>query len=658
MSGDEEDFEPRLGKMRSTRGKKARKYLGRLLAAGVAAAGAARAGRKGFDGSRISRGSAAGRLLASRGSSDRFAARRVVVKTRLVRLGGKGLDAARAHLKYIQRDGVTRDGAPGQLYGPQNDAVDGKDFLGSAVGDRHQFRFIVSAEEGDLYADLKPFVRRLMAQMEEDLGTRLDWVAVDHFNTGHPHSHIMLRGRDDRGKDLIIARDYIAHGLRTRASEIATLDLGPKTRLEVETRMRRDVDAARLTDIDRDLLREAERQPLVMAIDRDPVSQSIRAGRLQKLGTMGLADEIAPGQWRLAKDLRETLTGLGERGDIIRMMQRELTARSRTAAPGDRVVHDGRSPLTEPLVGRFVARALDDELADRHYLIVDGIDGASHYVAIGKGDAVETLPEGAIVRIVPAVGATGEADRTIVAVAAANDGRYDAAAHRRFDSRASPAFIEAHIRRLEAMRRQGLTDRTADGSWTIAADHAERARAHATASARERPVTVELLSPVPVERLARAEARTWLDREAASGGTLPVRDKGFGREVRTAIALRQQWLIDEELADAAGEGISYRRGALAVLQRRELLRLARSLSAELGKAFVETSEGERVEGRLARRIDAAGGRYALVEKAKQFTLVPWKPVLDRHVGKDVGGVVRESGISWTIGRGRGGPTIS
>lgn len=659
MSGDEEDFEPRLGKMRSVRGKKARKYLGRLLAAGVAAAGGARAGRKAFDGSRISRGSAAGRLLASRGTSDRFAARRVIVKTRLVRLGGKGLDAARAHLKYIQRDGVTRDGEPGTLYGPREDIADGKAFLDRATGDRHQFRFIVSAEEGDLYADLKPFVRRLMAQMEADLGTRLDWVAVDHFNTGHPHSHIMLRGRDDRGKDLIIARDYIAHGLRTRASEIVTLDLGPKTQLEIETRMRRDIDAERLTDTDRQLLREAERHPLVVAKDRDPVIQSLRAGRLQKLGAMGLADEIAPGQWRLADAMRDTLTGLGERGDIIRTMQRELTARSRAAAPADRVIHDGAAPLTAVLVGRLTARGLDDELSDRHFLIVDGIDGRSHYIAIGKGDSAESMAEGAIVRIVPAAAAISQADDVIIAVAAANDGRYDAAAHRRFDRHASPAFIEAHVRRLEAMRRQGgLTERAPDGSWTIAPDHADRARAYAAALARERPVAVELLSPVPVERLARAEAVTWLDREASEGRPLSARDKGFGREVRSAMALRQQWLIDEELADAAGGGIVYRRGALAALQRRELLRLAKGLEAELGKAFVEAREGAGVEGRLARRIDGVGGRYALVEKAKQFSLVPWKPVLDRHVGKEVGGVVRESGISWTIGRGRGGPTIS
>ena len=56
-----------------------------------------------------------------------------------------------------------------------------------------------------------------MTQMEEDLGTKLEWIAVDHYNTGHPHSHIILRGKDDRGRDLVIAREYITKGVaRTR----------------------------------------------------------------------------------------------------------------------------------------------------------------------------------------------------------------------------------------------------------------------------------------------------------------------------------------------------------------------------------------------------------------------------------------------------------
>ncbi len=87
-----------------------------------------------------------------------------------------------------------------------------------APDDRTPVRFIVAPEDSAELADLKPFVRDLMRQMEQDLGTRLDWVAADHFNTGHPHSHIVLRGKDDGGEDLVIARDYIAHGLRARAT--------------------------------------------------------------------------------------------------------------------------------------------------------------------------------------------------------------------------------------------------------------------------------------------------------------------------------------------------------------------------------------------------------------------------------------------------------
>ena len=96
-----------------------------------------------------------------------------------------------------------------------------------------------------------------MARMEEDLGTKLDWVAVDHFNTGHPHTHVIVRGKDDRGQDLIIAREYISHGMRQRASEIVTLDLGPRTDLEIEQKRAQEMTKDRLTTLDRQLIREA-----------------------------------------------------------------------------------------------------------------------------------------------------------------------------------------------------------------------------------------------------------------------------------------------------------------------------------------------------------------------------------------------------------------
>ena len=162
-----------------------------------------------------------------------------MIKTRIVKLGGGGtgagggLAAAAGHVRYLQRDGVSKEHEPGRVYEARRDDADGKTFVERSGGDRHQFRFIVSPEDAAELDDLKPFVRDLMQTMEKDLGTRLDWIAADHFNTGRPHSHIVLRGRDEAGKDLVIARDYIAHGMRRRASELATLELGPRTGQEI-----------------------------------------------------------------------------------------------------------------------------------------------------------------------------------------------------------------------------------------------------------------------------------------------------------------------------------------------------------------------------------------------------------------------------------------
>ncbi|TIX31482.1 MAG: DUF3363 domain-containing protein, partial [Mesorhizobium sp.] len=242
----------------------------------------------------------------------------VMVKARIVKLAGKGLDGARAHLRYIQRDGVTREGEPGKLYSAEKDRVDGSDFLDRANGDRHQFRFIVAPEDGIEYDDLKPLTRRLMVQMEEDLGTKLDWVAVDHFNTGHPHTHIIIRGKDDRGENLVIAREYISSGIRERAAELVSLDLGPRTNREIELRLRQEMEQERFTSIDRQLLRMRDDDGVVSPVGRDAFRQTLHQGRLRKLERMGLAEEIGPGRWRLDDDLEPTLRRMGERGDIIK----------------------------------------------------------------------------------------------------------------------------------------------------------------------------------------------------------------------------------------------------------------------------------------------------------------------------------------------------
>jgi hypothetical protein len=256
---------------------------------------------------RIGRGQAAADRLklaaGMRRPGDR--SRRAVVKARIVRLKVSSR-AADAHIRYLERDGTTRDGERGRLYGSDADRADGRAFTERGRDDRHQFRFIIAPEDGDQLSDLRAFTRDLMRQMEEDLGTRLDWVAVDHFNTGHPHTHVVVRGRDELGKDLIIAQDYITDGLRLRAQEFVTLELGRETDLELRAKLTAEISADRFTRIDRAMVAEANDQVLDL---RPEVGQAgadfdkaLRLGRLKKLERIGLVKETQPGVWFISEN--------------------------------------------------------------------------------------------------------------------------------------------------------------------------------------------------------------------------------------------------------------------------------------------------------------------------------------------------------------------
>lgn len=664
---DDNHFDPRLGRMGKGGGPR-RRFAGLVRAATNVARGGARAGggRSSYAGHRNGRGAGIGRLLASRDKHALYRRRRVVVKARIVRLRGGAIGGARAHLRYLQRDGTTREGARGQVYGPVGPEADGQQFLARSEGDRHQFRFIVAPEDGGEYDDLQPLVRRLMTRMESDLGTRLDWIAVDHFNSGHPHSHILLRGVDEAGKDLVIARDYISQGLRERAAELIDLDLGPRSDREIMASRRAEIDHPRFTSIDRTLVRAADAERIVTPRARDPFEHDLRAGRLGGLARMGLATPLAAGRWRLAADLETVLRTMGEKGDIIRTMQREYGRASRTLPPAQTRIYDPAGAGEQPLVGRVMARGLADEHAGREYLIVEGVDGNSHYVKLGKGQGEtgdgDGMPDGiiagTIVEIRPREVALRPADRTIVAIAGMNDGHYDRDAHLDFDPDASPAFLDRHQRRLEALRRPLGLVRSPDGRWTIGPDHLTRVLAHEAMRSGDRPVTMTLRAPVALEKMVQAQAATWLDRMLVGEDSSPLRDAGFGAEARTALGARRDWLLGEGLAQRHGETVSFAPGMLATLRQRELDRYSNQLARQLALRYRASTDGEPVEGRLSRRLDLLSGRFALLENAHEFTLVPWREALDRRVGKTVSGMVVGGDVDWRFGRGRSGPGIN
>ncbi|RWK09336.1 VirD2 family relaxase/mobilization nuclease [Mesorhizobium sp.] len=396
---DERAFRIRPGRIRSTRAQQARPFIAQALAAAKkAGGGVSRSGKVVFGNcSRFGHGQCASiqanRLITSR-------SRGAVLKARVVRRTASAASLA-THLNYLRREGVTRDGEKAGLFGPQTGDADGAAFAARAKDDRHHFRFIVSPDDALEMADLKSFTRDLVGRMEKDLGTRLEWVAADHWNTEHPHVHLIVRGVRDDGQDLVISRDYIKEGMRDRARDLITQELGPCTDLDIRRSLESQIQSERWTKLDRQLLRDSRDTGVVDLAQRSHSQpdeyHALKIGRLRKLEELGLADQVGPGQWVLDDQAEATLRELGERGDIIKRMHRVLTERGIERGSASYVL--AAESLDAPIIGRLVDRGLDSDLSGAAYAVVDGIDGRIHHIRLSALDAAGDGPTGSIVEL-------------------------------------------------------------------------------------------------------------------------------------------------------------------------------------------------------------------------------------------------------------------
>ncbi|MBR0823160.1 DUF3363 domain-containing protein [Bradyrhizobium liaoningense] len=405
MAVGDSDLRIRPGRIRSTRAPKPKSFINQVLRAAKKAghtSGQAAAGKRARAYGRSTFGR--GRLAFSR--SRLFSpTRRAVVKARVVRHKGRAFRSAplTAHLSYLKRDGVTRSGERAEMFDASSDRADGAAFAERCQDDRHHFRFIVSPEDAGEVTDLKAFARDLARQMEADLGTRLDWVAVDHWNTDNPHAHLLVRGVDDKGADLVISRDYISRGLRSRAEELVAIELGPKPEHEIRNSLGREITAERWTRLDREIRLAADETGYIdlrpeSPGNSNPEIRSLMVGRLQHLDKMGLAASAAPGEWMVGLEAERSLRDLGVRGDIIKTMHRAFTERGEERGISDYVI-EGGSPASQ-IVGRLVDRGLHDELTGEAYAVVDGTDGRAHHLRFRGIEAFEHSPPlGGIVEV-------------------------------------------------------------------------------------------------------------------------------------------------------------------------------------------------------------------------------------------------------------------
>jgi Protein of unknown function (DUF3363) len=476
-------------------------------------------------------------------------------------------------------------------------------------------------------------------------------VAVDHWNTDNPHTHIVLRGRNDTGKDLIISRDSIAQGMRERASGLATEWLGLRTEREMQQSLLREVDQERWTSLDRRLQAAVQdgmletsqlaRQP------KDIQQRQLLIGRLQYLQRMGLANESSTGRWTINPKAEQVLRSMGERGDIVRTMQRAMGSEQRELA----VFTAGEQAAT--VIGRVAAKGMADELYDRGYLVVDGLGGKAHYVALGAKVELAEYPVGSVVQVRGSDEAR-PADKTIAALAVEGIYRSDdhlTLAKAQTRSQRDPQdVVTAHGRRLEALRRAGVVERLAEGVWKVPADLPERGRQYD--AQRLGGVVVELRSHLSIEQQTRVMGATWLDQQLVSGVQQPP-GHGFAGKVRDALRLREGFLVELGLARGSGKSLVLARDLLRTLRGREIQTVGRSIATETGLTHRPLVDGQHVSGIYRRSVQLASGRFAMIDDRTGFSLAPWKPVIERRLGSVVTASIRGGGASWEIGRRHG-----
>ncbi|WP_084398829.1 DUF3363 domain-containing protein [Henriciella aquimarina] len=508
-----DDFTPRLGRIRDigkSGGGRAKSQLqhaiARLKTSGKKSA---------FSGKRYGAGGAARTRARSTRHLARQRVRRVIVKSHIARAAKSGAAVYRMHLGYIQRDGVERDGSGGRLYDREGDDIEPKKFLGRGENDRHQFRLIISPEDGAALGDLKPAIRELMAQVEKDTGRRLDWVAVDHYNTGHPHTHVVIRGRDARMKDVVIAKDYLMGGIREAAEDIVTRRLGPRRDLEILRARHSEIDKDRFTGIDRTLERAAQDRVVIIEkahTEADRFDRHLALARLRHLKSLGLAEKSGPDEWTMKPGWTETLRDLGRRDDVVRTLARENRKHKEIAFA------ESLSPDAAPLLGSVLASGPEDELRDTRYLLVEGFDGRVWHVPSAAVDRANTPPAGAVVEVRRARPEPRRADRTIAEIAERTGGLWSDDLHADADPGSISAYRLAHKRRLETLRRAGIVERLKDGRWEVPENYLDRAAAYEGARGKG-------LRGLVRRRLLRTEARP------------PVRDFS-GAAVRLRFARR------------------------------------------------------------------------------------------------------------------------
>ena len=591
-----------------------------------------------------------GRSSSSRAQPSRTVQRsfhrRVIVQASIKRMAGTGAAKLKDHLSYLERDATQKDASPGKLYGSLIHDVDAESFRDRCKGDRHHFRFVVSPEDAEQMTDLKGYTRELVSRMESDLGTKLDWVAINHYDTAQPHTHLIVRGVRNDGKDLVIPREYISHGIRERAQEIASLELGPMSELEKRAKLAHTIDAQHKTDLDKMIDRARDGETLDL---RKPVPprqlwrKQLIARRIKTLQRMGLADYEGRGQWRVKPDFIQTLTKMGEQTDIIKTLHRAFGERSASLRLGANAIFDAAAPTARSQAGIVKSFGRPDDTREGGFVVIENLRGQPVYAKVAEDDLFSSLKVGQAVTVHSFDPKPKQSDLNIVEHAKIRNGQFSPV-HVYLEENNSEEYTNAHKRRLEALGRANVVSKNENGAWDIPEDYLDRVKAYHQQLAKTLPTPLSRDSVLTISQMETARGATWLDTELSRGS---LEDERTGKELMDCAAKRR--LALRQMGIAIGDKERLSQQSLAQLKTMDVREAGDALTKQIGKPYVSSSGASHIEGVFSKTIERPSGKFAVIEKSREFTLVPWRPVMERRRGHSIiGRASKGGGISWDV----------
>ena len=357
---------------------------------------------------------------------------------------------------------------------------------------------------------------------------------------------------------------------------------------------------------------------------------------------------------------------MGENGDIVKTMNRDLARVQHEYRPEQQRVFDPQRD--EKIIGKVVATGLAGEHEDRRYVVLEGADGHAHYADLGLHGSAPKLEADSVIEIAPRKVALSPIDREIAADVTRPDLMWAPdIARDRAEFSVSEDALEERKGRLRQLARAGLAIQESSDIWRLKPDTEQRLEREAQQRVQRNPTMVRTISRLPPEQLTHRLGATWLDRQIVAGEAPAGR--GFGQDVREAIAARKVILEREGLMQRRGNQLVCRRQMLDHLRRLDVDRMGERIAKQHGMEYQPVADnldrdrygaGDRAKqhggaepritteprGIYRGQMHLESGTYAILEQHKTLTLARITRPIDhqRTIGRE---------IDFTPGRSRG-----